>query len=166
MRLARRRMKFRRVRDRQSFEAGAQACLRLCLQKVKLYPLRQVLQCMLGEQYRSRCKESCDYRSRIKRCQGWLGSLLSCMGVAAHRLNMPDLVESWLPAVTEHLPRCIKSSNDYPLLLGCVGKIDATLSSLKFVSSINSLMSGKEDWGPQDTRYWHFFLFSHSRMIT
>lgn len=68
--------------------------LRLCLQKVKLYPLRQVLQFMLREQYRNRCKESCNYRSRIKICQGWSGSLLSCMGVDAHRLNMPDLVES------------------------------------------------------------------------
>lgn len=69
-----------------------------------------------------------------KRHQGWSESLLSCMGVCARRLDMPDLEGSWLLAVAECLPRCVRLSNHYPLLSGCVGKIDPTLCSLKLVS--------------------------------
>lgn len=123
VRLATERMLLRRAREGKSFKAARLAGLGLFLRQRKLCLLTKLLQLMLEEQVQG---DLC--------LQAWSRSPLSCRGVSARRSQLPDLAGSWLPALTAHLPRCVRPSNHYPLPSGCVHKIDPALSSLKLAS--------------------------------
>lgn len=120
-------MQCRRAKEGKGFEAGVGQVWALPAEG-EAVPLKHLLQLMLGQQQRSRFTESCDYWSKRKRLRSGL-SVTELCGVSACTLGVPDLVGSRLPAVTECPLRSIRPGNHCPLLLGCVGKTDPTVTA-------------------------------------